>query len=72
MLKGLYGNLLNYQSLPADGVVDQPLRIWVALQGTDTTQGVQTVLVEGRWRARLQRSGRHPRHAATSRSRTSR
>ena len=51
MLQGLYGNLLNYQSLPADGVVDQPLKVWVAVQGANTTQGVQTVLIEGRWSA---------------------
>jgi hypothetical protein len=51
MLKGLYSNLLSYQSLPADGHIDKPLRIWLALQGAGTTQGVQTVLVEGRWQA---------------------
>ena len=51
MLQGLYGNLLNYQSLPAGGVVDQPLKVWVAVQGANTTQGVQTVLIEGRWSA---------------------
>jgi hypothetical protein len=51
MLKGLYSNLLSYQTLPADGHIDKPLKIWVAVQGTGTTQGVQTVLVEGRWTA---------------------
>ena len=61
MLKGLYSNLLNYQSLPAGGVIDQPLKIWVAVQGANTTQGVQTVLVEGRWSAELPRSGRRCR-----------
>ncbi len=39
MLKGLYGNLLNYQSLPAGGIVDQPLKIWVAVQGANTDAG---------------------------------
>ena len=54
MLKGLYGNLLNYQSLPAGGVVDQPLRIWVAAPGHEhRRRALQTVLVEGRWTGAL-------------------
>ena len=51
MLKGLYGNLVDYEVLPEDGHVDQPLRIWVQLKGANTAEGSQTVLVEGRWQA---------------------
>ena len=43
MLKGLYANLLNYESLPAGGIVDQPLNIWVAIDGANTAEGVQIV-----------------------------
>jgi hypothetical protein len=53
MLKGLYGTLFNYQSLPEGGVIDEPLRIWIALQGANTAERVQVALVEGRWQARF-------------------
>ena len=53
MLKGLYATLFNYQSLPEGGIIDKPLRIWIALQGDNTEEGVQVVLVEGRWTARF-------------------
>jgi hypothetical protein len=51
MVKGLYANLYSYRSLPADGKLDQPFRLWVAVQGEHTTQGVQFLPVEGRWQA---------------------
>ena len=66
MLKGLYGNLVNYESLPADGNVDQPLRIWVAVAGHGHHAGRADVLIEGRWHGRLQRSGRHRRQGDES------
>lgn len=53
MLKGLYANLLNYESLPAGGIVDQPLTIWVAIDGANTEEGVQTVEIDGRWNGRF-------------------
>lgn len=51
MLQGLYSNLLNYDELPASGVVDQPLKIWAAVKGANTVEGVKVILIEGRWTA---------------------
>ncbi len=51
MVKGLYANLYSYRSLPADGRLDQPFRLWAAVRGENTTEGVQFLLVEGRWQA---------------------
>lgn len=51
MVKGLYANLYSYRSLPADGRLDQPFRLWAAVQGENTAEGVQLLPVEGRWQA---------------------
>ena len=51
MIKGLYSNLYNYQSLPADGKLDQPFDLWLAIQGANTVEGVQFVQVDSRWQA---------------------
>lgn len=51
MVKGLYANLYSYRSLPADGRLDQPFRLWAAVQGENTAEGVQFLPVEGRWQA---------------------
>ena len=53
MLKALYGNLLNYEALPPGGILDQPITLWLAVQGANTTEGIQIVKVESRWQARF-------------------
>ena len=62
MLKGLYGNLLNYESLPADGHVDQPLSIWIAVTGRQHRRGLaDRARSRAAGTARLQRPGRDRR-----------
>jgi len=51
MIKGLYSNLLSYESLPSGGHLDQPLTIWVAIAGANTREGTQVVKGEARWQA---------------------
>lgn len=51
MMKGLYNNLSVYQSLPADGRLDQPFTLWLQLKATNTVEGEQLVKIEARWQA---------------------
>ena len=53
MLKGLYGNLLNYESLPPGGIIDQPLNIWIAVKGANTVEDVQVLEIASRWNGRF-------------------
>ncbi|MGD9697140.1 MAG: hypothetical protein AB7V42_15935 [Thermoleophilia bacterium] len=51
MIKGLYANLLSYESLPSGGHLDEPLTLWLAISGAGTAQGTQVVKAEARWKA---------------------
>jgi len=53
MLKELYANLVNYESLPESQTLTKPLRIWLALEGRNTVEGVQQVLVSAPWSAQF-------------------
>jgi hypothetical protein len=51
MVKGLYANLLSYESLPSGGHLDQPLDLWIAISGENTGEGLQVVKATARWQA---------------------
>lgn len=53
LVKGLYANLVTYESLPASQTLTKPLRIWVALEGRNTVEGVQRVLITSTWSAQF-------------------
>ena len=61
MLKGLYGNLLNYESLPAGGIIDQPLNIWIAVDGRQHRRGRAGARDRGPLERPLHRSRRRRR-----------
>ncbi|WP_354700060.1 hypothetical protein DSM112329_00322 [Paraconexibacter sp. AEG42_29] len=54
VIKGLYDNLLSYQVLPSEQRLGKSLKMWIALEGRGTTEGVQIVRVDGSWTATFQ------------------